>query len=477
MTKKRKEKGGSESSIGSDTEKDKSVVTPGKADPVVDPTPPPPTSPVIQGMQEALAPMISQMAMQSQNIEQLCSMFASRSRSLSTKRKRENEYPKGGEKNPNGQTFFSQQLPVKDTTDQLTLSQPNVNTIRAEMETANEGTNKRTNNPPLQKNPWDVRPPHMIPDVIAPPPIPEFDLKTFNEKKDELTLVSKSLVDNAKKLDQNFGRDLDSFCEGMLALIGTLAKPLNSVPDLVKRSAVDKIPNPSVLKQLGKLNVAEVNKTILSVKQNERERELEKSSRSIRLFNAVNCEEESAFKTVERAFKDQPKFTNPLKDAKSFFLGNPKTSKTVPIVVEFQSENHKTEFMSAIRDEKAENENGTRYSASIHWPKDLSDRIKGWKEILNADPKHQDKDFYFSYRKNSKTIKIATCKKNATVRTWETLTTFPIPAKNAKKHFKGLPECLGGEPMMEKTVANLPTASNPPTISESKECEIAPMEQ
>ena len=69
------------------------------------------------------------------------------------------------------------------------------------------------------------------------------------------------------------------------------------------------------------------------------------------------------------------------------------------------------------------------------------------------------------------------CKKNSVVRSWETMTTFPIPAKNAKKHFKGLPECLGGEPMMEKTVSNSTPASNTPTIGESKECEIAPMEQ
>ena len=223
--------------------------------------------------------------------------------------------------------------------------------------------------------------------------------------------------------------------------------------------------------------MSEVNKTVQSVKQSERERELEKSSKSVRLFNAINCEDESVFKTIERAFKDQPKFTNPLKDSKAFFLGNPKTNKTVPIVVEFQTESHKTEFMSAIRDEKAKNEKGVRYSASIHWPKDLSDRIKGWKDILNGDPKNQDKDFYFSYRKNSKVIKIATCKKNTAVRSWVHMTTFPIPAKNAKKNFKGLPECLGGDPTVEKIGVTLTPESKPDAICEGKDCESAPMEQ
>ena len=319
----------------------------------------------------------------------------------------------------------------------------------------------------------------MIPDVIEPPTIPAFDLGALNATKEGLIDRSRSLVDtaNSGQIDQSFGSNLNDVFEGMLGLIGTLANAVNSVPDLVKKSSVDRIPNPSVLKQLGRLNVSEVNKTIQSVKQSERERELEKSSKSIRLFNAINCEDKSAYKTVERAFKDQPKFTNPLKDAKSFFLGNPKSNKTVPIVVEFQTENHKTEFMSLIRDEKAENGKGIRYSASIHWPKDLSDRIKGWKDILNADPKNHDKDFYFSYRKNSKIIKIAMCKKNAAVRSWETMTTFPISAKNANFFFKGLPECLGGNPIVEKIVVNSTTESETLAIGEGKDSKSAPMEQ
>ena len=238
MTKKRKEKGGSESSIGSDTEKDKSVVTPGKADPVVDPTPP--TSPVIQGVQDMLAPLIKEMKddrkEQREQMSQLYSIFNSRSRSLSTKRKRENEYPKGGEGNPNGQTFLSQQLPVKDTTDLLTLSQPNVNTIRAEMETANEGTNKEMNNPPLQKNPWDIRPPHMIPDVINPPITPAFDIGLFNATKESLKDKSRSLVEtaNSGQIVQGFGSNLTDVFEGMLGLLGTLANAMNLVPELSK---------------------------------------------------------------------------------------------------------------------------------------------------------------------------------------------------------------------------------------------------
>ena len=69
------------------------------------------------------------------------------------------------------------------------------------------------------------------------------------------------------------------------------------------------------------------------------------------------------------------------------------------------------------------------------------------------------------------------CKKNAAVRSWETMTTFPISAKNANFFFKGLPECLGGNPIVEKIVVNSTPESETLAIGEGKDSESAPMEQ
>ena len=88
---------------------------------------------------------------------------------------------------------------------------------------------------------------------------------------------------NSGQINQSFASNLADVFEGVFGLIGTLANVMNLVPDLVKKSSVNLIPNPSVLKQLGKLNMTEVNKTIQSVKQSESERELEKSSKSSNL--------------------------------------------------------------------------------------------------------------------------------------------------------------------------------------------------
>ena len=133
--------------------------------------------------------------------------------------------------------------------------------------------------------------------------------------------------------------------------------------------------------------------------------------------------------------------------------------------------------MSAIRDEYAVNESVVKYSASIHWPRDLSERIKGWKEKLYANPENQDKQFYFSYRKISKTIRIASCKNNAAVRTWLPFTSFPIPAKEAKGKFKGLSECLGGDPPVVKTPTYSILESVPSANCEVTDNVTAPMEQ
>ena len=109
----------------------------------------------------------------------------------------------------------------------------------------------------------------MTPDVINPPPPPAFDIGIFNATTESLRDKSKSMVDtaNSGQINQSFASNLADVFEGVFGLIGTLANVMNLVPDLVKKSSVNLIPNPSVLKQLGKLNMTEVNKTIQSVKQ------------------------------------------------------------------------------------------------------------------------------------------------------------------------------------------------------------------
>ena len=405
-------------------------------------------------------------------------MMGNRGRSLSTKRKRESVTPEAGSKtakqNPPTRAFLSQQNPNVNSVNYTPLSQPNVTVTPRVIETPTG-----TNSPPPQTC-WEIRPPHLTPDVsIPPPPPPLIDCDSIRTTIETLKVMSNTSLDDANRgnIDTQYAGSLATIFDGVFDLLGKLVSAIEKIPNHVKQSSTNLIPNQSVLKQLVKLDVPEVHRTIQSVKSNDREKELEKCSKSVRLFNAINRGDENAYKTIERAFQDQPKFTNPLKDSKAFFLGNPKLNKTVPIVVEFQSESHKTEFMSAIRDENAANDNGVKYSASIHWPKDLSNRIKGWKEKLYADPENQDKQFYFSFRKNSKTIRIAQCKKNAAVRTWLPFSSFPIPSKEAKTKFKGLPECLGGDP----PIANPPAPSIlepvPPTICEGTETETMPMEQ
>ena len=376
--------------------------------------------------------------------------------------------------NPPTRTFLSQQHSTSNTVTHTPLSQPNV-----VISTGVSGPPTDSNQTPPQTC-WDIRPPHITPDVASPPPPPPLiDSEYIRSTIESLKFTCEDSISegNRANIDSQYLGNIAKIFDGVFDLLGDLVSAVEKIPTFVKRSSTNLIPNQSVLKQLVKLDVPEVHRTIQSVKSNDREKELEKCSRSVRLFNAINHGDENAYKTIERAFQDQPKFTNPLKDSKAFFLGNPKLNKTIPIVIEFQSESHKTEFMSAIRDENAVNDSGVKYSASIHWPKDLSLRIKGWKEKLYANPDNHDKQFYFSYRKNSKMIKIAQCKKNAAVRTWLPFSSFPIPAKEAKAKFKGLPECLGGDPPVTVIPASSVLGSVPSANCEVTEVETVPMEQ
>ena len=117
MTKKPKKS--SESSNGNNTEKDKTPGTPVKPAPVEDPIPP--TTPVafskevqalFEGMRKENRDNMERIKNRidnshKQNLEQLTSIFSSRSRSMSTQRKRENETPKGGggQKTPRDKLF------------------------------------------------------------------------------------------------------------------------------------------------------------------------------------------------------------------------------------------------------------------------------------------------------------------------------------------------------------------------------------
>ena len=74
-------------------------------------------------------------------------------------------------------------------------------------------------------------------------------------------------------------------------------------------------------------------------------------------------------------------------------------------------------------------------------------------------------------------IKIAQCKKNAAVRTWLPFSSFPIPAKEAKAKFKGLPECLGGDPPVTVIPASSILGSVPSANCEVTEVETVSMEQ
>ena len=328
---------------------------------------------------------------------------------------------------------------------------------------------------PAMANAWDQGPPKM-PHTDAPK-MPEFDLKLIQASIESLRGMGDEIIKSAaaEGVSEIFARQVANAFSGYHNLIELFAQAMQTVPNYIQRSSSVLLPKPSVLKKIETLDIPEMNRTINSVRTTDRERELDRCSRSVRVFNVENRNDENAYQTINRTFDDLPRFKNPLLGSKCFFLGNPKANQTVPIVVEFSGEEKKTEFMSAIRknEENVFNSKGDRYSASIHWPKDLAERVKEWKQVLSANPKNDDLQFYFSYKKNAKMIKIASCKKNATTREWETFSTFPIPQKNAKKVFRGLPEILGGDPPVESTVETPPPISREVLIT-PPEGETAP---
>ena len=286
-----------------------------------------------------------------------------------------------------------------------------------------------------------------------PNPPPEIVSNEVLAKIESLRGMEQQLNDTAVEegVSEKWSKMVGNIFAGFHEVISDLTKSVQKVPQYIMDTSALNAPKPSVLKKIENLNVDEVKRTINTVRISERERELDKCSRSIRLFNVENIGDENAFQTVSRTFKDLPEYNNSLHGFKSFFLGNPKKNKVTPIVIEFSSLDSKTDFMNLTRkgDSEIQNSQGGKYSASIHWPKDLADRIPGWKETLAANPEHSNMQFYFSYKKNSKLIRIAKCKKDATNRIWEQFAVFPIPPKLAGKKFKGLPEILGGDPVVE----------------------------
>ena len=97
-------------------------------------------------------------------------MMGNRGRSLSSKRKRESVTPEAGSKtakqNPPTRAFLSQQNPNVNSVNYTPLSQPNVTVTPRVIETPTG-----TNSPPPQTC-WEIRPPHLTPDVTIPPPPP-----------------------------------------------------------------------------------------------------------------------------------------------------------------------------------------------------------------------------------------------------------------------------------------------------------------
>ena len=411
----------------------------------------------VQNLQDTVEMQLKQ----TNEIHEMFSIFSqSRARSVSIKRKREKGTPENGSKAVRQNQLTGSQQPIKPIINPpMFYSQGNNMDVDRDTETLPPTPAPQRGNENQQTvNRWAEGPPQMGP-KNHPTPTPEIVSNEVLAKIESLKGMENQLNETAVKegVSERWSKMVGSILAGFHEVISDLTKSVQKVPQYIMDTSALNAPKPSVLKKIEKLNVDEVKRTINAVKTSERERELDKCSRSIRLFNVENIGDENAYQTVSRTFKDFPEYNNSLHGFKSFFLGNPKKNKVTPIVIEFSSQDMKTDFMNLIRrgDSEIQNSQGGRYSASIHWPKDLADRIPGWKETLSANPENNNMQFYFSYKKNAKLIRIAKCKKDATNRIWEQFAVFPIPPKNAGKKFRGLPEILGGDPVVELAQVNI----------------------
>ena len=62
-------------------------------------------------------------------------------------------------------------------------------------------------------------------------------------------------------IDPQYAGNLASIFDRVFGLLGDLVNAIEKIPDHVKRSSTNLIPNQSVLMQLGNLNVPEVHRT------------------------------------------------------------------------------------------------------------------------------------------------------------------------------------------------------------------------
>ena len=320
--------------------------------------------------------------------------------------------------------------------------------------------------PPPPVNAWEQRPPNIVPEKVSNPTlIPKEIANDIAARVASLKVMEEEIMISAvsENIPFKWAEVVRNTFAGYHELISTLTKTISSVPKYVQAVSERNAPQPAIMRKLNSLNVTEVNKTINTVKTSEREKEIDKCGRSIRLFNIENNGDENAYSAINRAFNDLPLHKNYLAGSKCHFLGNPKTNRTVPVVVEFLDSEKKSQFMNVVKknEDDIRNSKGDKYSASIHWPKDIADRLNGWKKKLSENPDFEGMQFYFSYRSGSKQIRVGKCKIGSAERVWEQIALFPIPPKLAKEKFKGLPEILGGDPKTPETMAdNVPTDSN-----------------
>jgi hypothetical protein len=155
--------------------------------------------------------------------------------------------------------------------------------------------------------------------------------------------------------------------------------------------------------------------------------------------------------TVKRVFSGFDIIENSIRNSSAYFLGKAAENATCPIVIEFANMDNKSTFMKQIK----EGGDDLPFNCSIHWPKDIMEKIAKWKPILESSKEHTGSQFYFSYSKSK--IKVSKCPKGTTERKWTEILNFPIPPKNGPKVFKGLPEIFGGPPAAQNNGSDGPS--------------------
>ena len=317
-------------------------------------------------------------------------------------------------------------------------------------------------NPPT--NAWSQGPPPGTtqPHHTPAPPL-NFDAKALENALTSLNAASTQAIASIDPNNSNptLIHALNSVVKAQHEIFAIMSKFANSVQGYVVGQVSKASPDPKIVNKINNLNTQEIHHTVNRVRTTDREKEIEKSLRSARVFKIPNRQGEHANEAVKRAFEGHTIYSNALHNCKCFYLGKQAENPTVPIVVEFSDVAKKTEFMNELR----KNEENLPFTASIHWPKDLASRIKVWKATLEKSSDHQGSQFYFSY--NSNRIRISKRPDNNTNCKWEEIHSFPIPPKNAATSFRGLPCELGGPPSNKQNEGPAPPPTGSPVHTPS----------